>query len=91
MTGESQQWIRSIVSPIVVAVVVGLGTSYFAHTIAFAKFEERLSQHEREIRELRAETKGVAVLQERMVHLSNQLDRLERKLDNNNKSMLIAP
>ena len=91
MDNDVQQWIRSIVSPIIVAVVVGLGTSYLAHQIAFAKFEERLSQHEREIRELRAETKGVAILHERVLHLSNQLDRLERKLDNNNKSMLIAP
>lgn len=88
---DIQQWIRGIISPILVAVIVGLGTSYLAHQIAFAKFEERLSQHEREIRELKAETKGVAILQERMVHLSNQLDRLERKLDYNNKSMLIAP
>ena len=86
---KMNEWMRGIVSPIVVAVVVGLGTSYFAHTIAFAKFEERLSQHEREIRELRAETKGVAVLQERVLHLSNQIDRLERKLDS--KSMMIAP
>lgn len=90
-TADTQQWIRSIISPIVVAVVVGLGTSYLAHQIAFAKFEERLATHEREIRDLKAETKGVAILQERMVHLSNQLDRLERKLDHNNKSMMIAP
>lgn len=90
MTND-MQWIRSIVSPIVVAIVVGLGTSYLAHSVAFAKFEERLNQHEREIRELRAETKGVAVLQERVLHLSNQIDRLERKLDHNNKSMMLAP
>ena len=91
MDNDVQQWIRSIVSPIIVAVVVGLGTSYLAHQIAFAKFEERLSQHEREIRELRAETKGVAILHERVLHLSNQLERIERKLDHNNKSIMIAP
>jgi peptidoglycan hydrolase CwlO-like protein len=85
-----QDWVRGIISPIIAATLVGLGTSYLAHSVAFAKFEQRLEQHEREIKELRAETKGVAILQERMVHLSNQIDRLERKLDNNNK-MLIAP
>lgn len=84
-------WMRGIISPIIVAVFVGLGTSYLAHQIAFAKFEEKLNQHEREIQALKADTKGVAVLQERMVHLSNQLDRLERKLDSSNKAMLIAP
>lgn len=88
---DAHQWIRGILSPILVAVIVGLGTSYLAHQVAFAKFEERLNHHEREIQQLKSDTKGVAVLQERMVHLSNQLDRLERKLDNNNKSMLIAP
>ena len=82
---------RGIISPIIVAVLVGLGTSYFTHQIAFAKFEEKIAQHEREIQELKAETKGLAVLQERMVHLSNQLDRLERKLDHSNRTMLIAP
>ena len=84
-----QTWFRGIASPIIAAVVVGLGTSYLAHQVAFARFEERLSQHEREIRELKAETKGVAILQERIIHLSNQIDRLERKLDS--KSMMIAP
>jgi peptidoglycan hydrolase CwlO-like protein len=82
---------RGIISPIIVAVLVGLGTSYFTHQIAFAKFEEKIAQHEREIQELKAETKGLAVLQERMVHLSNQLDRLERKLDHSNRTMQIAP
>jgi hypothetical protein len=80
-----QDWVRGIVSPIIVAVFVGLGTSYLAHSVAFARFEEKLAQHEREIQILKADTKGVLVLQERMVHLSNQLDRLEKKIDAGNK------
>jgi uncharacterized coiled-coil protein SlyX len=84
-------WMRGIISPIIVAVLVGLGTSYFTHQVAFVKLEERLAQHEKEIQTLKADTKGVLVLQERMVHLSNQLDRLERKLDQSNSKMLIAP
>jgi hypothetical protein len=74
-------WVRSIVAPVVVAVVVGMGTSYLSTQAALAHVVSQVQRHESEIAELRKANEAVVRLDERMTSMKHQLDRIERALE----------
>jgi hypothetical protein len=74
-------WIRSIVAPVVVAVVVGMGTSYLSTQAALAHVVSQVQRHESEIAELRKANEAVARLDERVAAMKAQLDRIERAVE----------
>jgi uncharacterized protein HemX len=74
-------WIRSIVAPVVVAVVVGMGTSYLSTQAALAHVVSQVQRHESEIADLRKSAEAVARLDERMKAMQAQLDRIERAVE----------
>jgi Tfp pilus assembly protein PilO len=74
-------WLRPIVAPIVVAVLVGLASSYFSTQIGLAEVREKLARHETELTQLRSTATVVARLEERVASMQQQLDRIERAVD----------
>ena len=74
-------WARSIIAPVVVAVVVGMATSYLSTRVALEQVSSQVSRHEADIAELRKSAEIVARLDERMKAMAAQLDRIERAVD----------
>jgi hypothetical protein len=74
-------WIRSIVAPVVVAVVVGMGTSYLSTQAALAQVVDQVRRHDLELQQLRQTTTDAVRVDERVKAMQAQLDRIERRLE----------
>lgn len=74
-------WLRPIIAPIIVATLVGLASSYFSAQIGLAEVREKLARHETELAQLRSTATVVARLEERVLSMQAQLDRIERAVD----------
>jgi cell division protein FtsL len=73
-------WLRSIFAPIVVAVLVGMATSYLSTQAALAQVVGQVQRHETEIAELRKSNEAVARMDERIKAVQKQLERIEDAL-----------
>lgn len=74
-------WARSIIAPVVVAIVVGMATSYFSTRLALEQVAVQVARHEADIAELRKSAETVARMDERIKALGTQLDRIERAVE----------
>ena len=75
---DTEKWVQSIVTPVVVAIVVGMASAYLTASTALATHEERLRTHEAYIEQHHSRLDALEV-DER--HLSDQVIRLEHAID----------
>lgn len=85
---ETTDWMKRILAPVIVAVVVGMSTSYLSTAVAMARMDEKtreqssqMEKHDARIKALEDARINVAVLDTEMKGMRNQLNRIEGKLD----------
>lgn len=75
------EWIRflkTVAAPVVVSLIVGLGSSYFSVNAMMARFEERMTAQQRQISAIEAR---VQTADDRDRDTSEKLTRVETKVD----------
>lgn len=88
----SEDWVKRILAPVIVAVVVGMTTSYLSTAVAMARMDERFSSqasaqaghvadHSMRIKALEDAKTNVIVLEVEMRGIRTQLGRMESKID----------
>ena len=75
---DTERWLKAIVTPSVVAIVVGMASAYLTASTALATHEERLRTHEAYIEQHHSRLDALET-DER--HLSDQVIRLEHAID----------
>lgn len=81
MSSEMQSWFRGVASPVLVAIFVGIGSSYFTTQSMVQAVAETVKRHEVQIQKLEEERRVVIQLQEQVKNLERTLERIEKKLD----------
>lgn len=80
-----QEWAKAIAAPVVVAIVVGMGTAYLTAQEAVAVHEERLATHSLQLDHHRDDISrlenGERDTQEALIRLEAQLERIEGNLE----------
>lgn len=84
----NEDWLKRIIAPVIVAVVVGMSTSYLSTAVAMARMDEKtreqssqMEKHDARIKALEDARINVAVLDAEMKGMRTQLNRIEGKLD----------